>query len=51
MNTGKGGISDQFEIYHQNLIMEGTSKKEKGLMDMGNRVVIVAGWGDQRTKW
>ena len=31
--------------------MEGLSKKEKGLVDMDNRVVIVGGEGCKRTKW
>ena len=31
--------------------MEGLSKKEKGLMDMDNRVVTAAGRGHKGTKW
>ena len=31
--------------------VEGWSKKEKGLMDMGNGVVIAGGRGHKGTKW
>ena len=31
--------------------MEGLSKKEKGLMDLDNRVVIAGEGGSKRTRW